>query len=587
MAKKLKLQNIKKFSISTHEGAAAYDLRGSHPLIHLTFTMGSALLTDGFYETQQDQVRNLANALLAAHKAEPRFPWQYAAWMRDPVRGKGNRIQGSLVPALLDGLLGPSDHTEDYVAKALSHRPDDVTAFMTHFKQLGLGAISASARRGMARALAGFDEYQLMKYTASGEDVRLCDAILFVRKELEALGEEGKLALTVADYLHAPSRARDAKAEALPLTRARRALWRKDAAFVNDRGFIEAVGQARVTWEQLFGHFGVDLEKLTSAGAKRQAAAVNNKVWWSILHTPGLMPDMALMRNLRNMHEAGFSKNKLTELVSERPFREVWPHQVYAGAKTVPDLLMPFEAIFARSIEKLPPGRHLGIGDASGSMAVKVGGPMSSLASMDVAFCLTGLMSETSGLGASFSDAQFASWSAGRCLVMAEREEGESALKFALSPKLRVGMGGTQVFGAVMELITWLKNNRRVAPPDCLWFFSDMQFHPAAGGKDCIPKELLADAKRLGVGTQDVPPLQVAIELYRKMFGKVDVVLWNLAAYAPVPVPADMDGVLLVSGFDANTFASVKAWRDGKAANKGADKVAQNQEVILDLIRSF
>ena len=35
-------------------------------------------------------------------------------------------------------------------------------------------------------------------------------------------------------------------------------------------------------------------------------------------------------------------------------------------------------------------------------------------------------------------------------------------------PKLRVGMGGTQVFGAVMELITWLKNNRRVAPPDCL-----------------------------------------------------------------------------------------------------------------------
>ena len=92
------------------------------------------------------------------------------------------------------------------------------------------------------------------------------------------------------------------------------------------------------------------------------------------------------------------------------------------------------------------------------------------------------------------------------------------------------------------------------------------------------------------MGTQDVPPLQVAIELYRKMFGKVDVVLWNLAAYAPVPVPADMDGVLLVSGFDANTFASVKAWRDGKAANKGADKgdtLAQNQEVILDLIRSF
>jgi hypothetical protein len=43
--------------------------------------------------------------------------------------------------------------------------------------------------------------------------------------------------------------------------------------------------------------------------------------------------------------------------------------------------------------------------------------------------------------------------------------------------------------------------------------------------------------------------------------------------------------VLLVSGFDANTFASVTAWRDGKKPGQG--KVAQNQEVILDLIRSF
>jgi hypothetical protein len=415
--------------------------------------------------------------------------------------------------------------------------------------------------------------------------VRLCDAILFVRPELTALGESGALALAVGEFLHAPSRSRDERAERLPLTKARRKLWKMPRDFAGDAGFGSAVREARVTWEQLLGHFGTDLEKITSEAGKRKAAKDNHKVWQAILDTSGLLPDMALMRNLRNMHQSDFSKNQLTKLVAARPFREVWPHQVYAGAKEVPELIAPFEAIFQRAVERLPPGRHLGIGDASGSMAVKVGGPMSSLSSMDVAFCLTGLMSETSGLGASFSESQWASYSGGRCIVVAERERGESALKFGLSPRLRVGMGGTQVFGAIMELIVWLRAHPEVKAPDCLWFFSDMQFHPAAGGKDCIPKELQALAKQHGVGSREVPPLQVAVELYRALIGHVDVVLWNLAAYAPVPVPADMDGVLLVSGFDANTFASVTAWRDGKKPGQG--KLAQSQEVILDLIRSF
>lgn len=573
MARKLSIQNLVRYKTATYEGASAYDYSTEQPLIHLTFTMGSALFTDGFYESEVKQVRRYAEALIDAWRAEPKFAWQYAAWMRDPKNGKGNRIQGSLAPALLDALVDESAHNEEYIAQCLSHRPDDVTAFVRHFQRLGLGRPSASARRGMARALTHFDEYQLTKYAEQkADDVRLCDAIAIVSDELVELGEAGRLARDVGRYLHASSRDRDELAGALALTSARRALWKQPVEYALDGRFQASVREARVTWEQVLSHFGAGDDKVRRA------------VWEALLQTKGLLGDMAFMRNVRNMVEAGVPDKTLLRHARNRVFAEVWPHQVYAGYRAVPGETHLFDAIFGRMVDRLPKGRHLGIGDASGSMGVRVGGHKGSLTCMDVAFCLVGLMSETSGLGASFCDDSFLQWSDGGYLTMVEREYGDSPLDFSDRRDLRRGMGGTQVFGAVMDLVTWLKRHDHVRPPDCLWFFSDMQFHPGAGGADAVPAELLAEAKKRGLGT-NVPPLELALNLYRSMFGPVDVVLWNLAAYAPVPVPAEMQGVLLVSGFDANTLDHVAKWRDG--GEVGTGRVEQNQEVILDTVRSY
>ena len=105
MSRTLSTQRVKQWLTqgwaTTHEGAAAYDYSVDQPLTHLTFTQGSALLTDAYYEGEAEQVRALAKALLGAAEVEPRFPWQYTAWIRDPVHGKGNRIQGSLAPGFL------------------------------------------------------------------------------------------------------------------------------------------------------------------------------------------------------------------------------------------------------------------------------------------------------------------------------------------------------------------------------------------------------------------------------------------------------------------------------------------------------
>jgi hypothetical protein len=573
MAYKINAQKLD--ATLTHEGAGAYNYSDSAPLIHLTFTCGSALLTDGFYQTQADEVRRIKAALEGARKVEPRFPWQYGAWMRDPKRGKGNRIQGSLVPALMDSMTQGEDCAEHYVAQCLGHRVDDLMAFVQHYKALKLGAPSAPAKRGIALALTKFDEYQLMKYTGRSQDVRLCDVIYMVRPELEALGEQGALALKVGRLLHAPTRLRGGLVEGLPMSQTRLSLFKQPKSYALDPHFKDQLALARVTWEQVLGQFGSDETKIEDKAEKAEAKKRNRAVWRAMLDIPNLLPDMALARNLRNLRDAGFTMDELVAQARKRRFEGVWPHQIYAGFKAEPSLEPAFDAALGATKAILPKGRHLGIGDASGSMGVKVGGLKGSLTARDVAYCLVGLMSETSGLGASFSDAD---------MKIAQRKPHEGPLGFTKRPELYHGWGGTQVFGAIMDLIQWLLKNKDVAPPDCLWFFSDMQFHPAGGSAAKVPKELQKQAEALGLH-KNAPPLELAMKLYRALLGPVDVVLWNLAAYTPVPVSAKTEGVLLVSGFDANTFRHVSAWRDGKALGEG--KVEQNQEVILNTIRAY
>lgn len=592
-------------SLRTYEGAPAFSYEVDHPLIALVFTMGSAMFTDGFYQTQGEEIVRFASLLLGAHKAEPRFPWQYAAWIRDPKGGKGNRIQGTLAIALLDSLLDPSDFTRPYVRDILSHRPDDAIAFFAHFQALGLGKPSSEAQKGMAEALCRFDEYSFMKYARQQEDLRLVDILSFLRPHLAELKKRAELVLAVGAYLRASSRKRREASilRPLPLTACRKELFALPKEAVGKRDFSRLLEESRVTWEQALSHFGYDHalgvgkearrsgEEGESARRRSRGAmpeeirSHNRRLWSSLLSIPGLLPDLAFLRNLRNMHESGFSEGALIERIKERKFSALWPHQVYSAFQKEPSLEPLWTAAFRKMSEKLPSGRHLGIGDASGSMSAKVGGAKGSLKAVDLAFCFVGLMSETSGLGASFSDNSWFSYSEAKYLSIGERKAEESALAFSARPDIRAGMGGTQVFGAVIELIAWLADKPSIQPPDVLWFFSDMQFHPAAGTLEILPPALVAKIQRLGVSFSDKPPMAAALDLYRRLIGPVDVVLWNLAAYSPIPVPSDIPGVLLLSGFDTKNFDFVERWRkDPKCSFLTA---AESQEIILETIRSY
>jgi hypothetical protein len=267
--RRLDLQDLKNATALTHEGASAYDFSGDAPLTHLCFSFGSAVFSPAYYETEREQVRRFAKALIDAAAAEPAFPWQYAAWMRDPKAGKGNRIQGTLAPALLDALLPARLRDEDSIARltyeCLRFRVDDSMRLLAHYQDLGLGAPSRPVRRALARALSSFDEYQLLKYARPSWPIRLCDALGFVREELEDLGAESSLARTALAFLHAPTRKRRTVLSAaanhqdgmvpLPLASARRELFALSLNEVQDERFAALVNASRVTWEQLVGQF--------------------------------------------------------------------------------------------------------------------------------------------------------------------------------------------------------------------------------------------------------------------------------------------------------------------------------------------
>ncbi|AGC48661.1 hypothetical protein MYSTI_07389 [Myxococcus stipitatus DSM 14675] len=573
----------------THEGATAFDLSGTDPLTHLTFTKGSALLEETFYRTQRDEIRDYATALLDAERHERGFGWKFAAYMRDPVKGKGNRIQGSVAPAILAAADPGGPFTEEYTFRCLRHRADDVALFVTHFENLGLGEVPEAARKGMARALGQMDEYQVLKYSRrqfpltrrrkNGQraSLRLVDAMGLAKAHLD------ERTLKLYRYLHAPTRERAGLTEGLSLLEARRAYFGGEAS-------VENFVQGRLSTEQALSFMGSTVE-----------------TWRRVLDVPGLLPDLAFKGYVRAMYQAGIPVDALLAEARKRRFAGLWPHQIYMGwraamegksrpnysgdkivfmADPEPALAPVFEAILEQVCKGLlPKGPSLGLADISGSMfSTPLGGTKSSAQVGDVAVTLAAVMARELGYAATFAD---------DCYLENLREKQGV---FGLAKKLceGKGWGSTQVANSVVNLIFTLLDQPSRPRPRTLYFFSDMQFHPPQA-QALMPLRAQKLRERAIAFDTSVPPLLAAIQAWHEFLGPVDVVMWNLAAYENAPLPSSLPHVLLLAGFDANSFRHVSEWQSKGSpavsekpspALTPSDAAAKNS-VELDFIRAF
>lgn len=232
------------------------------------------------------------------------------------------------VPLLLvrELLRHPKRHSIEvgtFIANVIQ-RPDEMMELLAIYWKDGRGPTSklpGQLKKGLAQAIHKFNAYQLQKWDRPGAQVRLRDVIFLSHPKPESDEEK--------------------------------ALW---------ESFINKQEASADTWETRL-----------SAGEGVKTAAAKEERWGALLmeHKLG---GMALIRNLRNMLEAGIDKNLIAQEIvrasGKGAFKRVLPFRFIAAAKHAPRMEAVLETAMTAALKDVPklPGRTVLLVDNSGSM---------------------------------------------------------------------------------------------------------------------------------------------------------------------------------------------------------------------------
>jgi len=217
------------------------------------------------------------------------------------------------VPLLLVREMARHASHKAFVGATLAQviqRTDELAEFMAIYWNDGKVPLSAQVKKGLATAFGKFDEYALAKYNRDGA-VKLRD-VLFL--------------------CHA--KAKDAEQDAL---------WKR---------LINGGLATPDTWEVAL-----------SSGADKKAT------WERLLHEKRLFA-LALLRNLRNMQQAGVAEEAIRRAIQDMKVERVLPYRFIAAARYAPQWEPELEQAMFKCLEgaeKLP-GKTVLLLDVSGSM---------------------------------------------------------------------------------------------------------------------------------------------------------------------------------------------------------------------------
>jgi hypothetical protein len=198
-------------------------------------------------------------------------------------------------------------------------RADELAEFVAIYWAMGRQPLSAQVKKGLAAAFSKFDEYALSKYDRAGA-VRLRDVLFLCHPR--------------------------------PVDEKQAAVWKRLAE--NELATPD-------TWEVALSASGRD-----EAG-KREA--------WERLLAERKLGALALLRNLRNMHEAGVSEDRVQTALEAMKTDRVLPFRFLAAARVAPQWEQALESAMFRALEgraaKLP-GHTVLLVDVSGSMEAAI-----------------------------------------------------------------------------------------------------------------------------------------------------------------------------------------------------------------------
>ncbi|MBZ5667087.1 MAG: TROVE domain-containing protein [Acidobacteriia bacterium] len=223
-------------------------------------------------------------------------------------------------------------------------RADELAEFVAIYWKDGRVPLSAQVKKGLAAAFPRFDEYQLAKYDRGGP-IKLRD-VLFL-------------------------------SHAKPRDAAQASVWKK---------LVWGRLATPDTWEVAL-----------SAGADKREA-------WERLLREQKLGALALLRNLRNMREAGVDEALVLAALGAMSAARVLPFRFLAAARYAPQWEESLEQIMLKSVAGQPKlaGRTIVLVDVSGSMTA----PLSHRSEMqrtDAAYGLAVLVREIAEKAAVFS----------------------------------------------------------------------------------------------------------------------------------------------------------------------------------------
>lgn len=293
------------------------------PLMALYRQVATSLWSgDGYYERHAEWFTRFQANVAAALAEEARFPFALAAYARDK---QGLALRTSPLALYVEAVAHPATKGTGLArryAPRVMRRADEPAEAIAYFKTHHTGVLPHGMLRGIQDALRGFDEYQLAKYKGTGGSVSLRDVMRLARPK--------------------------------PTTEVERALWGRA---------VSRTLEAPDTWE-------VEISAATGPDGKREA--------WNRLITSGKLGTFAVVRNLRNIAEAGADiESALEQITPERvrgsgilPFQ--WYKAYVAMLKSHGEALAaPLQAALETAladVEKLP-GTTLVACDNSGSMS--------------------------------------------------------------------------------------------------------------------------------------------------------------------------------------------------------------------------
>jgi predicted peroxiredoxin len=296
-------------SVKTHEGGKG---RAFGPEQQLRRSlMNSMLWEDQFYE---DGVAIAERMAMLVPKVKAETVAAMAIEAREDMKLRH-------APLLIVREMARHESHRGLVADTLERviqRPDELTEFLAIYWADALGpmqqrkmrAVSAQAKKGLARAFAKFDAYQLAKYDRDGA-VRLRD-VLFIT-------------------------------HAKPKDEAQEKIWKQ---------LVDGKLASPDTWEVGLSGGSDKKETFERLIAEKKLGA------------------LALLRNLRGMQLAGVPKKTIGKALDDMRVDRVLPYRFIAAAQHAPDLEPELEHAMFRSIEghaKLK-GKTRLLVDVSGSM---------------------------------------------------------------------------------------------------------------------------------------------------------------------------------------------------------------------------